>query len=161
MTEAYTCGFLFWRDEVLLVRKTRPDWQAGLLNGIGGKMERGEEPLPSMVREFREETGLLTSADCEPGAGPAWHCFIVEHEPWGAVVHFCRASVPDCDPRPRVPGQNDVGEVLSWFHLHGLLCMDSTHAVGNLRWLLPLALDPRQTSGALHVGGDIRVRPRW
>lgn len=41
---------------VLLVHKNRPDWQAGRLNGIGGKVEDGEDWLAAMDREFREET---------------------------------------------------------------------------------------------------------
>ena len=30
----------------------------GLYNGVGGKIEPGELPLMSMIREFTEETGL-------------------------------------------------------------------------------------------------------
>ncbi len=51
--------------EVALIRKTKPEWQAGLLNGIGGKIEPGEGPLVAMVREFREETGCETGAKSE------------------------------------------------------------------------------------------------
>lgn len=56
------CGFAFSADrhQVALVRKLRPAFQAGLLNGIGGKIEPGERPVSAMVREFREETGYLT-----------------------------------------------------------------------------------------------------
>jgi 8-oxo-dGTP diphosphatase len=56
----YTLCFLF--DEtlsyVLLVKKTKPDWQAGKLNAIGGKVEDGETFAECACREFREETGL-------------------------------------------------------------------------------------------------------
>lgn len=53
----YVCGFAFTEDgRVLLIRKARPDWQAGLLNGIGGKVEKGETPTGAMMREFEEET---------------------------------------------------------------------------------------------------------
>lgn len=50
-------------SNVLLIRKNRPDWQAGLLNGIGGKVEHGETDKEAMVREFVEETGVVTSAE--------------------------------------------------------------------------------------------------
>lgn len=43
---------------VALVRKNKPEWQKGKLNGIGGKIETGEGPYDAMVREFREETGV-------------------------------------------------------------------------------------------------------
>ena len=61
----YVVGFLFNKDEtqVALVRKNRPEWQAGNLNGIGGKMEVGETTNECMQREFKEETGLKTNLD--------------------------------------------------------------------------------------------------
>lgn len=47
---------------VALIRKLKPDWQKGKLNGIGGKIEMMEPSDFAMIREFNEETGLLTSA---------------------------------------------------------------------------------------------------
>ncbi len=37
----YVCGFMMSWDmqEFLLIKKTHPEWQAGKLNGIGGKIE--------------------------------------------------------------------------------------------------------------------------
>ena len=39
MIQHYACGFLFSQDRtrVVLIRKRRPAWQAGKLNGVGGK----------------------------------------------------------------------------------------------------------------------------
>ena len=56
----YTCGFIFnkKKDEVLLIRKNRPQWQAGMFNGIGGHTEAGETPLECMIRESKEETTI-------------------------------------------------------------------------------------------------------
>lgn len=51
-------GFVFRGKEVVLILKNRPDWQAGRLNGVGGRVEAGESPKEAMVREFKEETGL-------------------------------------------------------------------------------------------------------
>ena len=45
-------------DNVVLIRKSRPEWQAGRLNGVGGKVEEGEDPYQAMRREFWEETGV-------------------------------------------------------------------------------------------------------
>lgn len=60
--QEYVLGFLFNEraDAVLLMEKRHQEGQAGLLDGIGGKMERGELPLPAMHRECLEETGLTT-----------------------------------------------------------------------------------------------------
>ncbi len=57
------CGlrrFLFSEDRrrVVLINKKRPEWQAGLQNGIGGKVLEGEIYLQAMIREFKEETGF-------------------------------------------------------------------------------------------------------
>lgn len=56
----YVLGFMFdWNAEhVVLIQKTKPKWQEGLLNGVGGKIEEGETPYEAMVREFEEETGV-------------------------------------------------------------------------------------------------------
>lgn len=44
---------------IALIKKTHPPAQAGLLNGIGGKVDTGEGIFHAMTREFREETGVL------------------------------------------------------------------------------------------------------
>lgn len=59
----YCCGFLF-NDEmtkVALILKNRPTWQAGYYNGIGGLIEEGEYSGYAMIREFYEETGVVTN----------------------------------------------------------------------------------------------------
>jgi 8-oxo-dGTP diphosphatase len=55
----YVAGFCFSEcgKQVALIRKLNPEWQRGLLNGIGGKVEPGESPHAAMRREFEEETG--------------------------------------------------------------------------------------------------------
>jgi 8-oxo-dGTP diphosphatase len=60
--QEYVLGFAYDTDnrQVLLINKTKPVWQAGKLNGVGGKIERGESGHVAMVREFREETGVPT-----------------------------------------------------------------------------------------------------
>ncbi len=57
----YTLGFAFNhnRSAVALIKKTRPDWQKGFLNGIGGKLEKDELPIDGIIREFFEETGKI------------------------------------------------------------------------------------------------------
>ena len=59
--QRYVAGFMFdMAGHVGLVRKAKPEWQKGKLNGIGGKIEDGEEPHRAMQREFKEETGVDT-----------------------------------------------------------------------------------------------------
>lgn len=58
----YVLGLLFRScySGVVLIEKTKPEWQAGCLNGIGGKIEPGENARVAMVREYKEETGVDT-----------------------------------------------------------------------------------------------------
>ncbi len=60
----YVVGFMFdsKMESVVMVKKNRPAWQAGLHNGIGGKIEDGETPVDAMVREFSEEAGVESAA---------------------------------------------------------------------------------------------------
>lgn len=60
MTKRYVLAFLFDKDEenVLLIRKNRPDFQAGKLNGLGGKIKDGETPLEAVSRVVAEESGI-------------------------------------------------------------------------------------------------------
>lgn len=46
---------------MLLLHRRRPP-NAGMWNGIGGKMEAGEDPYAACIREVREETGLTVAA---------------------------------------------------------------------------------------------------
>lgn len=66
----YVVGFMFneANDRILLIFKNRPVWMAGKLNGIGGKIEPGETAHEAMEREFREETGFVSSN----GQKPEW-----------------------------------------------------------------------------------------
>lgn len=65
MTVQYVLGFMFdaATQRVLLIRKRRPTWQAGKLNGVGGKLEAGESPVQALVREVSEEAALDTSSE--------------------------------------------------------------------------------------------------
>jgi 8-oxo-dGTP diphosphatase len=145
-------GFLFERQggdnyKVLLVEKKRPVWQTGLLNGIGGKVEAGEEPLVAMHREFVEETGIK-------GAYP-WRLFCTEIGS-DYVVHFYCAFV---DEFPITPGINDEGEDLVEVHLEDI----AVDIVGNLRWLIPMACDWRAIQDVVVnvENRDIRKHASW
>lgn len=86
----YVVGFMFdpSLQLVLLIRKNRPDWQAGRLNGIGGKIEDGEASIDAMIREFKEEAGLLYRS---------WLPFHRERFRNGVVLHFFAAATSEID----------------------------------------------------------------
>lgn len=143
-------GFLFCGVRVLLVQKQHPDWQHGLWNGVGGVVEPGEEPGAAMVREFSEETGWVSSLD--------WRCFCTELEPMGATVHFFAARVHGS--LPIVPDHNDAGEPLAWCDV-GWMLAGGFPVLGNLKWLVPMALDWRETICVTVAKGDIRRKASW
>src|SRR3990167_7633449 len=121
----YVAGFL--RDDcgdVLFVRKRQPEWQRGLLNGIGGKIENGEAPIAAMQREFLEEVGIdlidwrhfatLSGGDYEV------HFFAADFQ--ATLVDY--------------PRGNDVGERFVLMPMAGIF---TARCIPNLRWLLPMA----------------------
>jgi 8-oxo-dGTP pyrophosphatase MutT (NUDIX family) len=63
MTKRYVLGFVMdeRKEKIVLIHKNRPDFQAGKLNGLGGKIEEGETPEDAIKREIEEESGLVIS----------------------------------------------------------------------------------------------------
>jgi 8-oxo-dGTP diphosphatase len=140
----YTVGFLFCRalNMVALIRKNKPEWQNGLLNGIGGKVEAEETPYQCMVREFLEEAVDPKEQDkcvfnwerfcsiqgkCEarcPGDDGIFR------------VHFYRAFTDYTTLRMRLKANTSEGLVID-----NVLNITAQNAIPNLPWLLRMALD--------------------
>jgi len=81
----YVVGLAFNRaaTHITLIRKNRPDWMAGQLNGSGGKIEFGETGPQAMEREFLEETGVIIPA-------AAWQlCALREDELARVEIYRC------------------------------------------------------------------------
>lgn len=121
---AYVAGFLFDQklSRVALIRKRKPEWQAGKLNGVGGKIEPGETALDAMRREFTEEAGVSSEIDF-------WHHFATVSGDWGSVAFF-RASGPVDSVQSMELEQVEVHDVadIPW-----------AECLPNLSWLIPLA----------------------
>lgn len=66
MTARFTLGIIFSADleHVYLLRRDHPEFQAGKLNGVGGKLEPGETWLDCMAREAVEEAGYFGDWEC-------------------------------------------------------------------------------------------------
>jgi 8-oxo-dGTP diphosphatase len=131
----YVLGFRFRagrnRLDVALIHKRRPTWMEGKFNGIGGKVEMGELPLAAMVREFHEETGVLTTVD-------EWRQFatikVRNH------VIYCFVSQGNCVMRAM------TDEPVDWFDAH----LTNLPVMRNLRWLIPMALDPDNVTATIN-----------
>lgn len=118
----YVVGFLFstTQEDVVLIQKNRPAWQAGLLNGPGGKVEDGEWRDDAMEREFFEETGAKISL---------WRRYHTYNFPKGRVSFYVASADTE------IVSMTD--ETVYWYSLAQL---DNLPLVDNLRWALPMAL---------------------
>lgn len=123
--QEYVAGLLFnpERTKVVLVKKNRPEWQAGLLNGVGGKVEPNESLLGAMIREFREETGLEITR---------WRkgFKLVREEAY--VVQFYTAFSEDFE-KVRTMESEEIG-------IYDVSPLP-TNLIPNLNWIIPLLLD--------------------
>lgn len=131
---AYTAAFLFNhnRSQVALIKKARPEWQKGNLNGIGGHIEEGETPESCNVREFEEETGLVTTQD-------QWRKFaIIQGD--GFIVHFFECSRPYEASEIEIQHTDDA-EPVDWYPSNLEVWGVPLKVISNLRWLIPLACD--------------------
>lgn len=120
----YVVGFMFSEDlsQVVLILKNRPKWQAGMLNGVGGKVEHNESYLQAMRREFKEETNLYV-------------------ENW---INF--ATIEGIDYQLECfTAVGDVSNIETMTDEPVIVVnVDSLYSmtvIFNLRWLIPLALD--------------------
>lgn len=96
MTTCYSLGFAFNPDmtQVALIKKLRPEWQAGFLNGIGGHVESKETFKQCVGREFYEETGVATLLS-----------------EWRSVAHIERERVFVCQVYMATLSMKDWGEI--------------------------------------------------
>lgn len=123
----YVCGFLFDSNaRVLLIEKVRPDWQAGKLNGVGGRVEEGETEVEAMRRECQEETGI----DCDN-----WLLFCILQDARGWPVYFYYGAANIYSAQRLTDEQPVIVDFLD-------LQTDS-RAIPNLRWLVPMAQSMR------------------
>lgn len=98
----YVLGIAFSQNLLgtVLIRKSKPSWQVGHYNGVGGRIEAGETPASAMVREFEEETSVVTQLD-------DWHLFTTmqsvknsshaDKEPWIVYCYTTKLTPSQID----------------------------------------------------------------
>lgn len=125
MATHYVLGFAFspTKDRVVLLEKSKPDWQRGKLNGVGGKVEPGESGIEAMVREFQEEATAKTEPE-------QWaHVAILRSESAIVDVFACWLDLD------KVEAATEESIVL----LDSAL-VPYRNTIPNLRWIVPLCL---------------------
>ena len=134
----FVVGFQFNKDgtRVALIRKGHPEWQSGLLNGIGGHVELGESAPAAMLREFCEETGVSQEHT-------RWRNFASIRTWTGNLVDFFSSFTDEVDLV-----RTATDEEVAVFNVSSVPTLKE-RALPNLMWLIPLAL-------SMSVNGDGR-----
>lgn len=151
----YVVGFMFdaSMSHVALIRKNKPAWQAGLLNGIGGKVEPGEEAINAMCREFGEEAGLW------PADWTHFCSMAGTNNDGGSFEVECFYTIGE--PHKLTSMESEQIEVVSSKAIAG----GEEKTIGNLPWLVALALDfdkgvhPPSKVNTLYSPNDEALRP--
>ena len=110
------------RRHVVLMRRTRPAWQAGRVNALGGRLQPGESAVAAARREVREECGVDVAE---------WREVLV-WEDAEYVMHVMR-GVSELALEARTIEDQEV-------FLADVRALPD-NVIDNLRWLVPLALD--------------------
>ena len=127
----YVAGFMFdfKKERVALIKKVKPEWQKGLLNGIGGKIEINETAAAAMVREFEEETGFKTMES-------DWFPLIKmkgTNGQWVVNFFFCTNRLASFEALKTTTDEEIV--------IIDLIDLDIEPVIPNLRWIIPMCLD--------------------
>lgn len=120
--QKYSVGFLFNDDQVVLIRKNRPEWQAGKYNGVGGHVEVGETFEQCMEREFEEETGVRVTG---------WTQFLIMDFPEAEIAFFTKY-----DPEATYEVKTMTDERVRRIEVYDL---DLYGVIDNLKWIVPFA----------------------
>ena len=124
----YICGLVFdpYYTKVVLIKKNRPEWQVGMWNAIGGKLEANDiSESSAMSREFEEETGVLIDPD-------KWREFATLTGNGYRIAWFT-ATLKDRDLfKVSTVEDEEVG-------LFQLTELGSMNLIPNVRWLIEMA----------------------
>lgn len=148
----YTIGFIRRADEILLLNRLRAPWM-GCWNGVGGKIEPGEPPLASMLREIREETGLRL--DCVHPAGVV--LWWVDGR-FGEGMYAFTADLPEdlVYPTPRLTREG----ILDWKPVDWIMDPQNQGVAHNLPHLLPALFSRSLNEFHCHFASDPRGHER-
>jgi len=126
--EKYTVGIYFRSNvnEVALILKNRPTWQAGKYNFPGGKIEFNESPLECTIREFNEECCVNTIAE-------TWnHIGRIEND--GNYTVEIYTGLHKSFHGDLITGED---QKVQWFNVNDL----PRNIISNLSWLIPFAVN--------------------
>ncbi|CAH0121377.1 MULTISPECIES: 8-oxo-dGTP diphosphatase [unclassified Paenibacillus] len=133
----YTICFIKQDDRILLLNRNAPAWM-GKWNGVGGKLEPGESPTESVIREVLEETGIrLQRQDVSYKGIVSW---TVDGQPSGGMYAYT-AELPST-VRVETPLNTEEG-ILDWKELSWIMHPDNKGIADNVPAFLPVMLQDR------------------
>ena len=128
----YVVGLMFNYDftKLVMIKKIRPDWQWGHLNGPGGQIDKDETDMQAMLREFKEETGVKTKPQ-------DWTRVCTLNFEHAEVVFFAGNNDTYCDDAKTTTDE----EIAAYHVIHGALILnDKMHPViENIPMVMALA----------------------
>jgi 8-oxo-dGTP diphosphatase len=123
----YTLGFIRYQDEMLLINRLKQPWK-GCWNGVGGKIEPNEPIIESILREVKEETGIvLSKADIHYKGKMTW-------EPNDGS--FLYIFLMDVKEKIKTPIVTDEG-ILEWRKIEWIIDPDNLGVANNIPYFLP------------------------
>jgi len=132
----YTICFIRQAGKILLLNRNAPPWM-GMWNGVGGKIEPGETPYRSVLREIVEETGLYLETVIERGV-VTW---TVDGEPRGGMYAFV-AELPESVEYP-TPVLTKEG-ILDWKSIDWIMHPENEGVAHNIPHFLNKMLNEQQ-----------------
>ena len=138
----FVLGFAFnnTADKCLLIEKNRPVLLKGTFNGIGGKVEKGEDCFQAMKREFQEETSIHTEEI-------DWHHFntlnLYEDNGFHLII-YCFKSFTDKVFKAKTVTDENV----KLFNINDLNSIKLTPYVN---FLIPMALEGELQSSSMEL----------
>jgi len=109
-------NFIYYKDEYLLLERNKnKKIDPNKINGVGGKLEKGENFIDAVIRETKEETGYIIKLQDITFSG------IIDFEegyPEEWITGFFRIKVSD----KKIPLGNSTGDgQLFWVHKNKIL----------------------------------------
>ncbi len=115
--------FIVREGKVLLIRKKR-GFGAGKINGPGGKVDPGETPLQSALRETHEELGIIVLDATEHGElrfqfrdGLSLHCAVFRATDFEGEPRETDEAVPLWTPLDQIPYDEMWADDRHWLPL--------------------------------------------
>lgn len=153
-----TLGYVLSADHqsVLMVHRTSriDDHAYGKYNGLGGKVESGEDIAAGMVREIREEAGIEVTSLRLRGT-LSWPGFGDSREGWLGFVFII-------DDWAGTPFSRNAEGTLHWVSIETLLAEGLPMWEGDSLWL-PMVFDddPRAFHGVEPYDGLALIKGEW